>query len=237
MAWQEEQPPRGYRVAFSKTFRCPYFHDPATGRTQWPQRPPPDHPRRAPPHDQQQQRPAKRARQGIGDLAERVGALCAVDDRVGFPADEPSVEPNPHGWFFPPHKVVMHNIMNEDTRCVLELGSWLGKSTRFIVSRAPNAYICCIDLWSNDHIRADPHYTQADADGLNAGTQQTDSARARQVEENVKIIDTADIGEVFMKNMWQWRAETAEGGKDCRIRKPGIVPLKVLKKRRFSNNK
>ena len=79
-----------------------------------------------------------------------------------------------------------------------------------------------IDLWSNDHIRADPHYTQADADGLNAGTQQTDSARARQVEENVKIIDTADIGEVFMKNMWQWRANTtAEGGK------PGIVPLKM----------
>jgi hypothetical protein len=115
-------------------------------------------------------------------------------------------------------QVVMHTMMTAETRCVLELGSWLGKSTRFIVSRAPNAYICCIDLWSNEHIRNDPHYTQADADGLNAGTQQTDSARARQVEENVKIIDTADIGEVFMKNMWQWRA--TEG-------KPGVVPLKM----------
>ena len=34
----------------------------------------------------------------------------------------------------------------------------------------------------------------------------------------MKIIDTADIGEVFMKNMWQQRA--TEG-------KPGVVPLKM----------
>ena len=38
----------------------------------------------------------------------------------------------------------MHATMNSETRCVLELGSWLGKSTRFIVERAPNAYIFAV---------------------------------------------------------------------------------------------
>jgi len=88
--------------------------------------------------------------------------------------------------------------MNSETRCVLELGSWLGKSTRFIVERAPNAYIFAVDLWSNEHIRADPHYTQADGASEFMSHHQ---ARARQIEENIKIIDTADIGDTFMKNM------------------------------------
>lgn len=216
-----EEPPHGYHVAFSKTFRCNYFYDPLTGRTQWPMHPPTDWVAARGRGDggwARDDRSPKRPRQDVADLAERIAALVAEDDRVGFPDEEPDVDANPHGWFFPPHKVVMHTMMNEDTRCVLELGSWLGKSTRFIAERAPNAYICCIDLWSNEHIRNDPHYTQADADGLNAGTQQADSARARQVEENMKIIDTADIGEVFKKNMWQQRA--TEG-------KPGVVPMKM----------
>ena len=56
-----------------------------------------------------------------------------------------------------------------------------------------------VDLWSNEHIRADPHYTQADGASEFMSHHQ---ARARQIEENIKIIDTADIGEVFMKNMY-----------------------------------
>jgi hypothetical protein len=218
---REEEPPAGYRVAFSHTFRCNYFYDPLSGRAQWPMHPPADWVAargRGGGAWARDDRPPKRPRQDVVDLAERIASLVAEDDRVGFPETEPDVDANPHGWFFPPHKVVMHTMMNQDTRCVLELGSWLGKSTRFIAERAPNAYVCCIDLWSNVHIRNDPHYTQADADGLNAGTQQTDSARARQVEENMKIIDTADIGQVFMKNMWHQRA--TEG-------KPGVVPLKM----------
>ena len=72
-----------------------------------------------------------------------------------------------------------------------------------------------MDLWSNEHIRADPHYTQADGASEFMSHHQ---ARARQIEENIKIIDTADIGEVFMKNMWEHRATAS---------KPGVVPLKM----------
>ena len=93
---------------------------------------------------------------GERDLAARVASLVAQDSRVGFPAQEPGVRANPHGWFFPAHRVVMANLMSSDTTCVLELGSWLGKSTRFIAERAPNAFVFAVDLWSNDHIRADP---------------------------------------------------------------------------------
>jgi hypothetical protein len=49
-------------------------------------------------------------------LAERVRDLCALDDRVGYPAAVQPVEKNPHGWFFPPHKVVMANIMGPHTK-------------------------------------------------------------------------------------------------------------------------
>eukprot|EP01048_Picozoa_sp_COSAG05_P005130 COSAG05_NODE_297_length_11939_cov_17.362753_3_plen_389_part_00 len=136
-------------------------------------------------------------------LAERVRDLCAMDDRVGYPSAVQPVEKNPHGWFFPPHKVVMANIMNERTTCIMELGSWLGKSTRFIQSRAPNAFIMCIDLWSNDHIRADPHYTENEGE---SEFMANNKARARQIEENFKIIDEAPIYDVFLKNMEQWRS-------------------------------
>jgi hypothetical protein len=149
-------------------------------------------------------RPAVRAKQLGASLADRVWDLVAADERVGFPLREPAVDKNPHGWFFPPHKVVMSNIMTPQTRCIMELGSWLGKSTRFIVSRAPNAFVMCIDLWSNDHIRDDPHYTANDgASEFMAGH----AAREKQIAENIKIINEAPIGDVFMKNMWEWRAD------------------------------
>ena len=128
---------------------------------------------------------------------------------------------------------------------------------------APLSYAECylqVDLWSNEHIRSDPHYTQADGASEFMSHHQ---ARARQIEENIKIIDvkwrlsqfrnllsvsltpkvslfqTADIGEVFMKNMlvrgtyvrhrslshpaprcgrWEHRATAS---------KPGVVPLKM----------
>ena len=54
---------------------------------------------------------------------------------------------------------------------------------------APLSYAECylqVDLWSNEHIRSDPHYTQADGASEFMSHHQ---ARARQIEENIKIID------------------------------------------------
>ena len=157
------------------------------------------------------------------DLTSAVAALVASDPRVGFPETEPGVAKNPHGWFFPPHRVVMANIMSSETKCVLELGSWLGKSTRFIAERAPNAYIFAVDLWSNEHIRSDPHYTENSGESAFMAHK---AARARQIEENLKIIDTAPIYDVFLKNMWEKRPAALPGGVGGGS-VGGVVPLKM----------
>ena len=84
--------------------------------------------------------------------------MIKADIRVGF-GEKPSVAENRHGWFYLPHKVIMAALMGPHTKCVLELGSWLGKSTTFICERAPNAHVFAIDLWSNEFVIADDHYT------------------------------------------------------------------------------
>jgi hypothetical protein len=48
---------------------------------------------------------------------------------------------------------VLAELLSSQTRCVLELGSWLGSSTRFIADHAPNAVIICVDLWDNNFIK------------------------------------------------------------------------------------
>ena len=108
-------------------------------------------------------------------------------------------------------RALPQNLMSDRTAVVLELGSWLGKSTRFIAGRAPNAYLFAIDLWDNDHIRADPHYTSQDAGG-ESGFMAHKAARSRQIEENLSIINTAPIYEVFLKNMWAQRPAALPGG-------------------------
>ncbi len=71
---------------------------------------------------------------------------------AGYPPGPPSPQYH-HGWFYPPHKTVLAELLTKDTQCVVELGSWLGKSTLFIAERAPNAVIVCIDLWDNEFIK------------------------------------------------------------------------------------
>jgi hypothetical protein len=142
-AGEEEQPPRGYRVAFSKTFRCPYFYDPSSGRTQWPEHPPAadrggaSRGRGGWAHDQQRQ--PKRPRQEVADLAERISGLIAEDDRVGFPQEEPTVQANPHGWFFPPHKV----RRRQPSDFVLRLASWRQEKLPCKTCRGPTELRAC----------------------------------------------------------------------------------------------
>ena len=151
---------------------------------------------------------------GLAEIRSRAAALASKDKRVGFPGTRPSVSQNPHGWFFPSHKVcacrgrgvlthppthiyththtfpttryapadwlaerlcvrkvVLDLLLTPETKCVLELGSWLGKSTKFIRKCAPNAFIFCIDLWENDYVLADPHYTDEASETAAAGPQ------------------------------------------------------------------
>ena len=73
-----------------------------------------------------------------------------------FPATMPSVPSNPHGWLSRHTAAMLREHLDANTRVVIEVGSWLGKSTRFILDRAPNATLYCVDTWlgSAEHHKA-----------------------------------------------------------------------------------
>lgn len=73
---------------------------------------------------------------------------------VGFPVERPGVREYPHGWFYHAHQVVLKELLGPSTRVVIELGTWLGRSTAFIADAAPNAVIFAVDLWDNDFVAA-----------------------------------------------------------------------------------
>lgn len=57
------------------------------------------------------------------------------------------------GWFGEGTDQILANTLSPETRLVVELGAWLGMSTRFIADLAPNATVISIDHWegSSEH--------------------------------------------------------------------------------------
>lgn len=64
-----------------------------------------------------------------------------------FPTVPPAVPVSDHGWFGPEHVELLSGAMGPQVKVVLELGSWLGKSTRWTAERAPNAVVIAVDHW------------------------------------------------------------------------------------------
>lgn len=57
-----------------------------------------------------------------------------------FPFDD-------RGWFPRVNQETLLQFLNNDTKLIIELGSWLGLSTRWMLDRAPNANIIVVDHW------------------------------------------------------------------------------------------
>ncbi len=73
-----------------------------------------------------------------------------------WPEDRPNVPAREReGWLFPSTQEMLARFLSSDTKLVVELGSWLGLSTRFIAGRAPRATVIAIDHWkgSPEHER------------------------------------------------------------------------------------
>ncbi len=73
-----------------------------------------------------------------------------------WPAERPPLVPNKkHGWLQDATQEMLARTLTPDTRLVVELGSWLGLSTRFIADRAPQATVVAVDHWqgSPEHHR------------------------------------------------------------------------------------
>lgn len=79
--------------------------------------------------------------------ADQPAALAQLARDFPWPAEKPSVPvPTEHlGWFHPSSRDLLQKELNADTKLVVELGAWLGLSTRFIADQAPHAKIITID--------------------------------------------------------------------------------------------
>jgi predicted O-methyltransferase YrrM len=65
-----------------------------------------------------------------------------------WPEQKPAVAAREReGWLFPSTQEMLARFLSSETKLVIELGSWLGLSTRFIASRAPRATVIAIDHW------------------------------------------------------------------------------------------
>jgi hypothetical protein len=85
------------------------------------------------------------------EAIERLAAICP------WPVDRPQVEEPPPvpGWLGDGARELLTEAVSEETRLVVEIGSWVGLSTRYIADRAPNAVVIAIDHWcgSPEHQR------------------------------------------------------------------------------------
>jgi hypothetical protein len=91
------------------------------------------------------------------------------------------------------------NLILECPGCIVELGSWLGRSAEYFAKTAPNATIFAVDLWDNSVISGDTHYNSS--------------------AENMAIVNQAPIYDQFLSNMWRYHYRSPGG--------PGVVPMKM----------
>jgi predicted O-methyltransferase YrrM len=75
-----------------------------------------------------------------------------LEELFKWPTDMPTVPKDNHHWFGEANKEVLNGLIDElNPKLILELGSWTGAgSTSFILNKAPNAHLICIDHWGYD---------------------------------------------------------------------------------------
>jgi hypothetical protein len=84
-----------------------------------------------------------------------MGAIETLREMYQWPAVKPELPPDNEGWFCGENMNTLGRLLSPTTKIVVELGSWLGMSSKFIAVHAPNATIICIDHWlgSEEHQR------------------------------------------------------------------------------------
>lgn len=65
---------------------------------------------------------------------------------IGWPQERPEVEYDDGGWLCADTKKNLLRAINKDTKNIVEIGSWLGKSARFLHENS-NAVVYCLDHW------------------------------------------------------------------------------------------
>eukprot|EP01052_Picozoa_sp_SAG31_P032856 SAG31_NODE_3648_length_4028_cov_10.401120_3_plen_318_part_00 len=75
------------------------------------------------------------------------------DERIGFPKEKPTATGMMHGWLTPPLCAMLKRLCAPTTNVVVELGAWLGCTTKALCNFAPEAYVYAVDFWDNEYIQ------------------------------------------------------------------------------------
>ena len=69
-----------------------------------------------------------------------------------WPLEMPNVPKDNHHWFGEGNRIALDYLIDElNPEFILEMGSWTGAgSTSFILNKAPNSHLVCIDHWGSD---------------------------------------------------------------------------------------
>jgi hypothetical protein len=136
------------------------------------------------------------------------------DYRIGY-KNKPTIPVLHHGWFYEANRDVIEMLVNNETDCIIELGSWLGRSAMFCAEKAPNSIVFAVDLWENSHILGDKHYTHSSV--------------------NVAMLDQP-MYEQFLINTWEYKDININKDKDFKphgsiipVRMDSCAALKLLK--------
>ncbi len=113
-----------------------------------------------------------------------MNGLAALRKRYPWPDAMPEVAPDDHGWFQDCNARLLNRFLGPRTELIVELGSWLGKSARFMLAAAPHATVVCVDHWQGS-----PECQRPRPDGA--------------MQKLPRLYET------FLRNMWDWRDRVA----------------------------
>lgn len=82
--------------------------------------------------------------------------LAQFAARFPWPTQPPQVPPIPErDWLFPATKRLLTESVSRDAELIVEVGSWMGRSTRLLAGLAPHAKVIAIDHWRGSPEHAD----------------------------------------------------------------------------------
>lgn len=96
-------------------------------------------------------------------LEQQKAAIAQLRAAAPWPQTRPTVQPRMQdGWLREPVQRALAAHLSQETQLVVELGSWLGLSTRFISDCAPNATVIAVDHW----LGSEEHHTRPEYKAL-----------------------------------------------------------------------
>lgn len=123
--------------------------------------------------------------------------------RYPWPTELPDAPWTEHGWCNWELHEYFDRFLNEDTKLILELGSWLGLSTRYQLKVAPNARIICVDHWR--------------------GSSEHQSPSRKDVYHFLP-----NLYERFIVRMWEWRDRLIAMRTNTQAALPEIAALNLI---------